>query len=59
MPPSPPQSQQGSPIASKPKGLTLLQTIERVINAKFELDYKDDIVEYMHELEVILLLCIS
>lgn len=59
VPPSPPQSQHGSPVTSSAKGLTLQQTIERVINAKFELDYKEDIVEYMHELEVILPVCIS
>lgn len=53
VPPSPPQSQHTSPILEKHEKISILQkSIERAINAKFELEYKEDIVKYMGELEV-------
>ena len=53
VPPSPPQSQNASPVMDKHERLAAVQKkIERAVNARFELEYKDDIVKYMKQLEV-------
>lgn len=55
VPPSPPQSQHGSPESTVQEKIANIQKmIEREINAKFELEYKGDIVKYMNTLEVFL-----
>lgn len=56
VPPSPPQSQHTTPVLSMQERLVVTRkTIERAINAKFEDDYKEDILSYMRELEVIVM----
>ena len=54
IPPSPPKSITNSPeLTAEQRILAAQKVIEREVNAKFELEYKEDIVKYMNTLEVL------
>ena len=49
---SPPQSRPASPVLSRRDRIALAQqTVARELNAVFEFEYKDDVLEYMDEMQ--------